>query len=178
LAIVGLLQTAVWATMGFALTRLGGQALSLPAGLALPPSLVLWTLIYFVLGYALYATVLAGLGALTGPNEMGSSSADIVVVWPLIIPLFFIWMLIEQPNGTIALALSLFPPTAPVAMMTRLATGTVPGWQPVLAAALMLMAAYLAIRAVSRVFRAQVLLTGRPFSVREYYAVLLGRSPA
>lgn len=176
LAIVGLLQTLVWVTMGYALIRLGGQAISLPAGLQLPPSLVLWALVYFLLGYALYATLLAGLGALTGPNEMGSSSADIVIVWPLIIPLFFIWLLIEQPNGIVAIALSLLPPTAPVAMMTRLATGAVPVWQPVLAAALMLAAAFLVIRAVAGVFRAQILLTGKPFSMRQYFALLLGRS--
>jgi len=176
LAIVGLLQTLVWATFGYALIRLGGQAISLPAGLEVPPSLVVWMLVYFVLGYTLYATLLAGLGALTGPNEMGSSSADIVVIWPLIIPLFFIWMLISQPNGIVPLVLSLFPPTAPVAMMTRLATGTVPAWQPVLAAVLMVLSAFAIIRAVSRVFRAQILLTGKPFSVGQYFAVLLGRS--
>ncbi len=176
LAIVGLLQTLVWATMGYALLRFGGQTISLPAGLELPPSLVLWTLVYFLLGYALYATLLAGLGALTGPNEMGSSSGDIVIVWPLIIPLFFIWMLVEQPNGIVAVVLSLFPPTAPVAMMTRLATGVVPVWQPLLGTVLMLVTALLVIRAVSRVFRAQVLLTGKPFAVREYFAVLVKQS--
>jgi ABC-2 type transport system permease protein len=176
LAIVGLLQTLVWATLGYAVVRLGGQALSLPAGLEVPASLVVWMLVYFVLGYTLYATVLAGLGALTGPNEMGSASADIVVIWPLIIPLFFIWMLISQPNGIVPLVLSFFPPTAPVAMMTRLATGAVPAWQPALAAVMMLLSAFLVVRAVSRVFRAQILLTGKPFSVRQYFAVLLGQS--
>jgi len=178
LAIVGLLQTLVWATIGYGLLSVGGQALSLPPGFALPPSLILWTVVYFVLGYLFYATLLSGLGALSGPNEMGSSSADIVVIWPLIIPLFFIWMLIEQPNGWVAIALSFLPPTAPIAMMTRLAAGGVPWWQPLLSAALMLLTAYVALRAVSQVFRAQVLLTGRPFSVREYFAVLLGQSPA
>ena len=176
LAVVGLLQTLVWATAGYMLTRWGGQALSLPPGVQIPISLVAWILVFFLLGYALYATLLAGLGALTGPNEMGSSTADVAIIWPMIIPMFFIAIIIEQPGGLIAVALSIFPLTAPVAMVTRLATGTVPIWQPLLAAGLMAISAALVMRAVARVFRAQVLLSGQPFSLRGYFSVLLGQA--
>ncbi len=175
LAAVGLLQTLVWAGTGYAMLSLGGQSVNLPAGFELPLSLVVWSLVYFVLGYTVYASLLGGLGALTGPNQMGSSTADFVIIWPLIIPIFFMTLLIDNPNGTLAVVLSMFPLTAPVAMMTRLAGGGVPLWQPVLGAVWMAGAALLAMRAVARVFRTQMLLSGQTFSVKRYFTVLLGR---
>jgi len=176
LAIVGLLQTLVWAGAGYAMMRLGGQTLNLPADVQLPLSIVLWSLVFFILGYIVYASLLGGLGALAGPNQMGSSSADVVVIWPLIIPIAFMMLLIQNPNGTLAVVLSLFPLTAPVAMVTRLAVGGVPFWQPLLAVGLMAATAVLVMRAVATVFRAQMLLSGQPFSVKRYFAALLGRA--
>jgi ABC-2 type transport system permease protein len=176
LAIVGLLQTAIWAGAAYAMMRLGGQTLNLAADAQLPFSVVAWSVVFFALGYAVYASLLGGVGALAGPNRMGSSSADFVIIWPLIIPIFFMMFLIENPNGMLAVVLSLFPLTAPVAMMTRLAAGGVPLWHPILAAALMAVTAYFVMRAVARVFHTQMLLSGQPFTVKRYFAALLGRA--
>jgi ABC-2 type transport system permease protein len=176
LAVVGLLQTLIWAGTGYAMMRLGGQTLNVPADAQLPLSIVAWSVVFFVLGYVVYASLLGGVGALAGPNRMGSSSADIVVIWPLIIPIFFMMFLIENPSGTLAILLSLFPLTAPVAMVTRLAAASIPLWQPVLAAGLMAGTAVLVLRAVARMFHAQILLSGQPFTVGRYFAALLGRA--
>jgi len=176
LAVVGLLQTVIWAGTAFTMMRLGGQTLNLPADAQLPFSVVAWAVIFFVLGYAVYASLLGGVGALAGPNRMGSSSADFVIIWPLIIPIFFMIFLIQNPNGMLAVIMSLFPLTAPVAMMTRLAVGGVPLWQPTLASALMAVTAVFVMRAVATVFRAQMLLSGQSFTVKRYFAALLGRA--
>jgi ABC-2 type transport system permease protein len=173
LAVVGLLQTAIWAGTGYALLGLTGRTLNLPAGAQVPLAVVFWTLVFFLLGYAVYASLLAGLGALTGPNVPGSSTADLIVIWPLIIPIFFMSFLIEYPNGTLATVLSLFPLTAPIAMVTRMATGSVPWWQAPLAAALMALTAVLVLRAVAGMFRAQVLLSGQTFTVRRFLRLLV-----
>ena len=175
LAIVGVLQTVIWAGTGYTVLRVGGQSVSLPGG-GLPFSLVVWAAVFFLLGFAVYASLLAGLGALAGPNEMGSSSADVIVIWPLIIPMFFISILIQYPQGSLATVLGLFPLTAPISMMIRLAVGGIPLWQPVLAAALMGLTAFFVMRAVARVFRAQMLLSGQPFTAKRYFAVLLGKA--
>ncbi len=176
LAVVGLLQTLIWGGTGYAMMRLGGQTLNLATNVLPPLSVVVWAIVFFVLGYAVYASLLGGVGALAGPNQMGSSSADFVIIWPLIIPIFFMMILIERPNSTLAVVLSMFPLTAPVAMVTRLATGLVPVWQPLLAAALMAALAFGIVRAVARAFRAQMLLSGQPFNVKQYFAALLGRA--
>jgi ABC-2 type transport system permease protein len=173
LGIVGLVQTAVWAGSGYALLRLTGRTLNLPAGAQIPLAVVFWTLAFFLLGYALYASLLAGLGALTGPNVAGSSTADFIVIWPLVIPMFFMPFLIEAPNGMLSTVLSLFPLTAPISMVTRMAASSVPWWQPPLAAVLMGGTAALALRAVAGLFRAQILLSGQPFTVKRFLRLLV-----
>jgi len=53
---------------------------------------------------------------------------------------------------------------------------TVPLWQSVLAAVLQALTAVLIVRLVARLFRAQNLLSGQPFSVKHYLRALLGRA--
>jgi ABC-2 type transport system permease protein len=175
LGVLGLVQAAIWAGTGYALLRVGGRTSQLAPGLALPPSILAWGIVFFLLGFAVYASLMAALGALV-PSLQEASQSFIVVIWPLLVPLFFFVALIEKPHGAIAVGFSLFPLTAPVAMMTRLAASEVPWWQLLLAAVLLLGTAVCVIRAVSRMFHAQNLLSGQPFSARRYIQALLGRA--
>jgi len=175
LGIVGLLQTVIWLGTGYTLLRLSGHTFNLPPGFELPPSILVWGIVFFLLGYAVYASLMAALGALV-PNLKEGSQSTILVIWPTIIPMFLISILIEQPHGALATGLSLLPLTAPMTMMLRLSVGGVPWWQPPLAAGLLLITVYFILRAVARVFRAQYLLSGQPFSVKHYLTALLGRA--
>jgi ABC-2 type transport system permease protein len=100
-----------------------------------------------------------------------------MVIFPLIIPIFLINVLIEEPHSLISTILSLFPLTSPVAMMARLASaGGVPLWQTLLAAVLLVLTAVLVVRTVARMFQAQSILSGQPFSRKVFFNALLGRS--
>ncbi len=175
LGLVGLVQNVLWVGTGFTLLRLSGRTFSLPAAFQLPLSFLAWGVVFFLLGYAVYASLMAGLGALV-PNLREAGQATIFVIMPLIIPLLFISVLIEDYNGPLATILSLFPLSAPVAMMTRLAAGNIPFWQPALAAALLAVTAALIVRAVANMFRAQTLLSGQAFNFRRFLAALVGRA--
>jgi ABC-2 type transport system permease protein len=94
----------------------------------------------------------------------------------MIVPLFFMSILVEDPNGTLAVILSLVPWTAPVTMMLRLASGGVPLWQLLASSALLAGTAYIILRSVARLFRAQTLLSGQPFNAKVYFNALLGRA--
>ncbi len=174
LGLAGLTQTVVWVATGYTLLRVGGQTLNIPAALQPTPSLLVWGIVFFVLGYSLYASLMAALGALV-PNLREASQATISVIWPLLLPLFFINPLIQEPDGGLAVALGFFPFTSPIAMMTRLAAGGVPVWQPAVAAALLAATVVFVVRAVARMFRAQTLLSGQAFSVKRFWGALLGR---
>ena len=175
LGITGLLQTLIWFGTGYTLLRLGGRTFDLPPGFELPPSILVWGIVFFLLGYAVYASLMAALGALV-PNLKEASQSTILVIWPTLIPMFLLSILVEQPHGALATGLSLFPLTAPMTMMLRLSVGGVPWWQPPLAAGLLLITVYFILRAVASVFRAQHLLSGQSFSVKLFFGALLGRA--
>ena len=67
LGLAGLFQTLVWTGTGFVLLTLAGRQFSLGASFSLPPIILVWGIVFFCLGYALYSSLMAGLGALV-PN--------------------------------------------------------------------------------------------------------------
>ncbi len=176
LGVLGLLQIATWIGAGFLILRMGGSTLDLPETFRLPVSVLVWGLMLYLLGYAVYASLMAGLGALV-PSLKAASQVSGLVMLPLIISYFILIMppAQEAPHGALVTGLSLFPLTAPVAMMLRLTAGGVPAYQLVLAIGLLLLTAVLTVRAVARMFRAQTLLVGQPFTVKGYLNALLGR---
>jgi len=174
LGIVGLLQTVLWVGTGYAILRKSASMFNLPAVFQLPVEFLVWGIVFFLLGYAVYASLMAGLGALV-PNMREASQATMVVAMPLIVPLFLMNILIEAPHGSVSTAFSIFPLTAPVVMMTRLSAGGVPWWQPPVAAVLLALTVVLVVRAVAGMFRAQTILSGQPFNVKLFLKALAGR---
>jgi ABC-2 type transport system permease protein len=175
LGIVGLGQTLFWFGTSYVLLNLSGRTFQLPSAIHLPVSFLAWGLVYFLLGYAVYASLMAGLGALA-PNLREASQATFMITLPLMVPLFLASSVFMQaPNGMIAIVLSLFPLSAPVAMMARLSAGGVVWWQPWLAVVLLAVTIMLVIRAVAGMFRAQALLSGQGFKYKTFFLALAGR---
>ncbi len=159
-----LVQIVVW--MGGSLLVLW-RVVGIPdlASVGLTASLLLWLVTFVILGYVAYGSILTALGALV-PSQREGSLLMFVVLVPLMVPLWLNFALIEDPEGALPVALSLFPLTAPVAMTTRLAAGYVPLWQPLIALAGLALTAYLFVVLGARVFRAGTLLSSESFSWR------------
>jgi ABC-2 type transport system permease protein len=174
LGVVGLFQTIFWAGTGLVILNLSNQNTLLEGSLYLPPMLILWVILYFILGYAIYASLMAGVGALA-PGMKEASQATTLVVMPLLIPLILSPSFAMTPDNTFSVALSIIPFTAPVSMITRLTAGSVPAWQLSLSLGLMLATAVLIIRSVAGLFRAQTMLTGQNFNVLLFLKALIGR---
>jgi ABC-2 type transport system permease protein len=174
LGLVGLIQMILWMGSALLMLRLGGTTLNIPPSLQLPPEILFWGIAFFILGYLIYATIMAGVGALV-PNVKEASQATFYVILPILVPLLMIGVIIERPNATLPVVLSLIPFTAPNTIMTRMAVGPVPLWQLVTAIILMILTIILLIRAVAGMFRAQILLTGKKFSIGLYLRALMGK---
>ncbi|MBN1903383.1 ABC transporter permease [Candidatus Sumerlaeota bacterium] len=174
LGIVGLMQGAFWAGAGFSILSLRGGAQQVSFGFTHSIFILGWIIVSFIFGYFLYASMMAGLGAMS-PNMKEASQATFLVIWPIILCLSLSGYLIPNAHGSVAVFLSLFPLTSPIVMLMRLVVGGVPWWQPVLALFLLAFAAILVVRSVARMFQASLLLSGQPMSARRYYRALLGR---
>lgn len=157
LSLVGLIQLALWfGSAIFALTSL--PFLRNFVG-SISPVAVLLTVVFFILGYFVYASLLAGLGALM-PGSREAAQYTFLVVLPLIIPIYLNTAIAAEPNGSIATVLSLFPLTAPIVMPMRLFATDVPPLEIVISVALLAGMVYLAVTGAARAFRAQSLLSG------------------
>jgi ABC-2 type transport system permease protein len=173
LGLIGLLVNLIWVGTGYGLLRLGGGTFQLPAAYQLPPSFLAWGLVYFLFGYAVYASLMGGVGVMV-PNLRESSQFTALVVIPLVVPLMFVGVLIEQPDGVLATVLSLFPLTSPVTMMLRLAIVSVPAWQLAVSLLALALTSAVIVRAVAGLFRAQLLLTGQKLNLKNLSRLLRG----
>lgn len=173
--ILGLLMILAWLGVLWMVINFGGSSLSIPVDFTLPVNLVVWAIIYAFLGYVMYGTLMAGVGALT-PDVKDARGMSLIVLSPLIVGYMFNAFIQLNPDGPLAVASSLFPLTAPVTMIIRMTTTDVPLWQAVLAAVLMVATAAIIVRLVARLFRAQILLSGQPPSVKRYYRAMFDRA--
>lgn len=175
LGMAGLLQTVVWGAAGLGMLRVSGTTFDISSAFQLPLSVLAWGILFFILGYIIYACLMAGVGALV-PNLREASQATTIIVMPMIVPLMLITLLIQKPNHWVSVVLSLFPLTSPVAMMTRLSAATIPFWQPLLAVVILLVTTWLLIRATAGMFRAQNLLSGQTFKLKVFFKALIGKA--
>jgi ABC-2 type transport system permease protein len=177
LGIASLIPTLVWVGTSFTILRVGGGALNLPEEFNLPLSLLMGWVLFFLLGYSLYASLMAGVGALA-PNLKEANQAIGLIMLPMVIGymLSILPPTIEAPHDGLALGLSLFPLTAPFAMVMRLVIGGVPTWQIVFSAGLLIVTIVFVVRGVAHTFRAQSLLSGQSFTARKYISTLMGKS--
>jgi ABC-2 type transport system permease protein len=90
------------------------------------------------------------------------------------VPLILLAPLAADPNGGLAVFLSLFPPSAPATMLARLAVTTVPLWQVAVSLGLLALSVAGGIAAAARLFRATTLLQGTRLSWREVRRALAG----
>ena len=174
LGVVGLGQMVLWLGSALLMLRLGGGTLNIPQNLQLPPGIFSWGILFFILGYLMYASIMAGVGAFV-PNIKEASQATFYVIMPLLVPLILVGVIIEQPNAALPTVLSLIPFTAPTTILTRMAVSPVPLWQLLTAIGLLILTIYILIRAVAGMFRAQLLLTGKEFNLGRYLKTLIGQ---
>ncbi len=177
LGAVALLQMALWMGAGlFALDR-GVVAAAGVAAFALRPDFLVWALLYFVLGYLLYASLMGALGALA-PSAREGQQFTFVLLLPLMVPMFLVNVFVQTPNAPLPVFLSLFPLTAPVAMITRLVATGVPLWQPLVSVVLLVATTYFIVAMTARLFRAQTLLSGATLTTRRIWEALRGQPVA
>jgi ABC-2 type transport system permease protein len=167
LGAVALLQMVIWLGGSYLTLNRGGSALAslgvVVGAITLPQGFVVWGLLYFILGYILYASILGTIGALA-PNTRETGQFTFIAMLPLMLPLWLNTAFIEAPNGALATIVSLFPLTAPTSMLPRLAAGGVPLWQPVVGLVVLAATTYFFVLLAARFFRADTLLSSASMS--------------
>ena len=131
IGLVGLVQLALLGAVALiVVTRT--QAVSVPT---VTLTAVAGGLLWFVLGFILFALMFAAAGSLvTRQEDLGAVTTPITL---LIVGTYLAFFyVIANPDNPVAVAISIIPPFAPVLMASRMATGDAQAWQVVVAVVL------------------------------------------
>jgi ABC-2 type transport system permease protein len=140
-------------------------------------SVLAWVVVWFVLGYALYAMAYGALGSLASRTEDASSVAG-PVSYVLIAAYWASYIAVSNdPDGGWSRLCSLFPATAPLAMPGRIALGAAAWWEPVLAVALTLAAIAGLVVFAGRVYTSAILHSGPTLKLRDVWRRTLATGP-
>ena len=170
LGALGLAQVLFWLSCGWALMG-GAGTLFAFAAVFIKPLTILLGLVYFLLGYLLFATFMATAGALGTSMREGQQIGGIFSMMAAL-PLMLSSFLFANPNSALAVALSYFPPSAPTMMLLRLGVADVPPSQ--IAISLVLLVAGIAgsLWAGAKLFRMGLLMYGKRPSLSEIVRAL------
>ncbi|MET0763489.1 MAG: ABC transporter permease [Blastococcus sp.] len=123
---------------------------------------------WFVVGYALYASIFAVAGSLVSRQEdLGTviTPTTLVLLGSFIVGL----QAANEPDGTLATVTSFIPGLSPLVMPVRQAAGNVAGWEVAVAVVLMLVAIAFVVRLGGRIYAGALLRTSGRTKLREAF---------
>jgi ABC-2 type transport system permease protein len=159
-AAVGLTQVGLWGVMATVFAAPGAMAADLFHKARISPVALVSFAVFFLLGYLLYATMYAALGAIVNTEQEGQQM-QIIIMMPLILAVSLIMLVIRDPNGTVATWTSMIPFVAPVLMYLRIVVQTPPLWQIGLCIVLLAGTIYGLLALCSRIYRVGILMYGK-----------------
>ena len=121
--------------------------------------LIIAFLVYFVLGYLLYASLFAAVGSAV-ENESDSQQLQLPITIPLVIGFFIALMAMRNPYSQVVWWGSMIPFTSPIVMLARIPYG-VPGWELILSIAILIATFALCAWASAKIYRAGILIFGK-----------------
>ena len=165
---VGITQIAIWAVAAslFAGSALAGKLMSGELAIHFSPVELVLFGVYFVLGYVLYSALFAGLAATVSTEQELQQYSPLAAV-PIWLSFGMITFIVSNPNSVWSVAISMFPPCAPITMFLRMASQFPPVWQIAASILLMLAAIYLVLWVASRVYRVGILMYGKRATLPE-----------
>jgi len=158
---VGLTQALIWLAIAGAFSIAGMTASrSMMSNVHIPMAGIVAFAVFFILGYFLYSTMYAALGAMVNSDQEAQQ-----VQWPAMLPIVFSIILstpvLQHPNSQLAVWTSLIPFFTPILMFVRIMAETPPLWQILLSVVLMLVTTWGLLGLSSRIYRVGILMYGK-----------------
>lgn len=171
IALLGLTQVGLFVVVGYVMItqkkdELVGGVFDYLGLKDVSISTFVYAIVFFVLGYLVYATLSAMLGSLVSRIEDVQQLMMPVIF--LIMIVFFIAMFgLSTPNSTLVTVTSFIPFSAPMLMFLRVGMLDIPFWEVGLSIAIMLLTIALLAVIGARVYRGGVLMYGTGTSLKD-----------
>ncbi|HEX7313034.1 MAG TPA: ABC transporter permease [Pyrinomonadaceae bacterium] len=165
-SLVALTQFAIW---GLALVGLGAYLAERGGTFAIPPipiSVYAYVVLFFLMGYFIYATLYALVGSMvTTAQEGGQLAMPIILL--LIVGFYLAFPVIRSPNSSFAVWVSMVPFFAPITMLIRIVSQEPPLWQILLSLGLGFATVAAMLWLAGRVYRVGMLMYGKRATIPE-----------
>jgi ABC-2 type transport system permease protein len=129
-------------------------------------SIVVSFLFYFIGGYLLYSSLFAAIGSAVD-TESDTQQFVLPITIPLILSLVMIEPIMNNPDGTLAIWLSIIPFSSPIIMMVRLPFGGVENWEIIISATVLICTFLSTTYIASKIYRVGILMYGKKSSFKE-----------
>jgi ABC-2 type transport system permease protein len=167
LGAAGLVQVVVWLASAPLLLNLASSSVGgFISTMQIPTNFLVLGVIYFILGYLLFAVLSAGIGAIS-PTAREGQQLSTVLILVAMSPFYFVPFLSENPNHVISLVLTIFPITAPVSVMARLGFSDIAAWELAISIALLVLSIIGGLLLAAKTFRTYLLMYGKRPSLGE-----------
>jgi ABC-2 type transport system permease protein len=161
LGTAGLVQVVIWlASMPLLLNLASSTFGGFISTIQLPTNFLILGIVYFILGYLLFAALSAGTGAIS-PNAREGQQLSMIYTMLVFIPIWFASLLFIFPNSPIWVVLTIFPVTAPMAAMLRLGVSEIAAWQLAVSIAVLVLSIIGVLFLAIRAFRIYLLMYGK-----------------
>jgi ABC-2 type transport system permease protein len=169
IGLVGLTQYFIWSflAMNLSLPGIASSMSSTDMGVpTIPISTIVYFVLFFIFGYFLYASIYTAIGAPFNTDQEAQQLAMIPVMFIVSVWAFFPAIL-NNPNGGIAVFVSLFPLTSPLGMFLRTSLSEPPVWQIVLCIAILAGTTVGIAWFAGRIYRVGILMYGKKPTIPE-----------
>jgi len=161
-----LTQLSIWASGGLVLLGFAAAQFDLIGEQGISIGVIVLGFMLFFPSYFIIAATLSAIGAAVTSAQQGQQLTGIVTLL-CTMPLWFIAVLSNNPNGALALGFNLFPYTAPVTLLQRVMSGSVPVWQQIATVVWLGIAAGLITRFAGRIVRIGLLRYRQSLRLRD-----------
>jgi ABC-2 type transport system permease protein len=167
LGATGLIQVIIWVICAPLILKAGSVSLGgFLSTLQVPPVFLVLCIVYFILGYLLFAMIMTAVGAFAASTREGQQLSTIFTLLS-VSPLWFSSAIILFPNNPAFIVMTIFPLTAPVTLMLRLGSTEVPAWQILVSVAVLILSVIGGLFLTAKIVRTFLLMYGKRPTLKE-----------
>jgi ABC-2 type transport system permease protein len=167
LGVAGLLQYGVWTGLALFMINVILPIFGVEtASFSVSGYHFIYLIIFFILAFFLYSAGFASIGAAASDtHNMGQLSFPLI--FPLVLVMFFLNLIIMQPNSPLVVFFSYFPFTSPIVMLGRILIDTPPIWEILISIGLLILMILIMTFLASKIFRVGILMSGKKVTISE-----------
>ena len=167
LGAAGLVQIIVWLiSANFLMNMASATWGNVIGSLQVPPDFLILGIIYFILGYLLMAVLMAGVGSVSPTAREGQQMSAFFII-PVIIPIYFMGLIMAHPENIVVKLLTFFPITAPLTVIVRLGLSSIPLWELLVSIGILILSIWGCFVLCTKLFRTYLLMYGKRPDLKE-----------